>query len=65
MRQIHMRLALLFSVTVLAFGCSSSKEPVSPETPAITGPPVHVVLFTHIEDQTPPGVLGTTTNRMA
>lgn len=27
--------------------------------------PVHVVLFTHIEDNTPPGTLGTPTNRTA
>jgi hypothetical protein len=51
--------------------CSGSDGPTTPSTttpPPATGgnstaPPIYVVLFTHIEDATPIGVLGTAQNR--
>src|SRR5688500_15597641 len=50
-------------------GDSGSPTTPSPAPPPTTGggnataPPIYVVLFTHIEDATPAGVLGTPQNR--
>lgn len=48
--------ALTLAVTLLRAG---------PVLPAPARPPVQVVLFTHIEDNTPGGILGTAANRAA
>jgi hypothetical protein len=48
--------ALLVAALLLAAGCG---DPAAPATP------VHVVLFTHLEDNTPAGPLGTAESRSA
>lgn len=52
--------SVLVTAALAAVACSAAGQ----DTPA-THPPVQVVLFTHIEDQTPAGVLGTAQNRAA
>src|SRR5207244_695244 len=43
---------------------SNTGEPTATPQGSVSGiPPIQVVVFTHIEDQTPPGVLGTAANR--
>ena len=61
------------AATFLVAACSESGSPTTPSptpTPTPTpgpggaaAPPIYVVLFTHIEDATPGGVLGTAANR--
>ena len=48
-------LSVLAILSVAALAGAQDAAPASP--------PVHVVLFTHIEDNTPPGALGTAANR--
>lgn len=56
------------ALALAALGCGGSAStsvvaaPTAVASPAATTP-VHVVLFTHIEDNTPPGALGTAANR--
>jgi hypothetical protein len=58
----------LFGALVLglaALSCAGD-GPASPDdTAGLSSPPVQVVLFTHIEDNTPAGVLGDAQNRIA
>jgi hypothetical protein len=60
------RLAALVAGLGAAGGCggpsSTPAAPASPRPPDAT-PPVYVVLFTHIEDNTPPGPLGSAASR--
>ena len=65
-------LCLLVVVTIAGVGCSkeSGNSPASPTHPSTTNsptlpPPIYVALFTHIEDNTPAGELGTPTSRSA
>ena len=65
-------LCLLVTVVIAGAGCSkeNGNSPASPTQPSNTSsptlsPPIYVVLFTHIEDNTPPGELGTPTSRSA
>lgn len=63
--------AMALTSLCLAVSCSGEGgSPTSPSTTASTtsggtstAPPVYVVLFTHIEDNTPSGTLDTTANR--
>jgi len=50
---------------VLAFEACGGGGPASPDDATGSGPPVQVVLFTHIEDNTPAGRLGDAQNRLA
>lgn len=55
------------AVLLLSAGrAATAASPVAAHGPrsASVPPPVHVVLFTHIEDNTPAGTIGTPTNRM-
>ena len=65
------RAAIALTALIIAAACSGDSG--SPTTPTTTpppnpggtaaAPPVYVVLFTHIEDNTPGGVLGTPQNK--
>lgn len=51
-------------LTVLLTACGDQEPTATPPQDPPSGiPPIQVVLFTHIEDQTPAGVLGSTANR--
>lgn len=65
-------LCLLVAVAIVGIGCSKENEnsPISPTPPSNTSSPIlpspiYVALFTHIEDNTPAGELGTPTSRSA
>jgi hypothetical protein len=62
--------AVALAVLATLWACGGDGSPTAPSgttTPAPSGvttaPPVYVVLFTHIEDATPAGVLGSAANR--
>jgi hypothetical protein len=66
------RAAIALAAIIMAAACGG--DPGLPTTPTTTSPPtsgggnatappIYVVLFTHIEDNTPGGVLGTVANR--
>lgn len=59
------RLALAGAVIVLVTACAQEKagQPTAPPPDTAGLPPVYVVVFTHIEDNTPAGVLGSAANR--
>jgi hypothetical protein len=54
---------LLFSLLLWSCGGDSSPTASTPTPTPTPAPPVYVVLFTHIEDNTPPGTLDTAVNR--
>jgi hypothetical protein len=63
-------LARVSALVVLLFSSAACSDPAATgdsttpsQPPAGNVPPVQVVLFTHIEDQTPAGTLGSATNR--
>jgi hypothetical protein len=61
---IDLRLRALPLILLAACGGATTSEPTTPPQTTPTGvPPVQVVLFTHIEDNTPGGVLGSAQSR--
>ena len=50
-------------VTILTSACGDGAASGATTLPVTASPPVQVVLFTHIEDNTPGGVLGTAASR--
>ena len=56
-------LAAFGALHLLASACGGSTVTGEPNVPPSGSPPVQVVLFTHIEDNTPGGVLGSTASR--
>ena len=64
-RSARRRVTWLMLATAVAVGACGGSESDDPTGPPDSGsiPPIRVVLFTHIEDNTPGGVLGTAQNR--
>jgi hypothetical protein len=63
-RWVRVRCWLAMLACIALGACGSADDDVPPTSPTGgTSAPIHVVLFTHIEDATPAGVLGTAANR--
>jgi hypothetical protein len=56
---------LVAGAAALMMGLSATETVTAQSRPDAGRPPVHVVLFTHIEDNTPAGALGTQASRTA